>query len=95
MTLWAHCIPFTTNSGPASTNTAIRKRLRWNCSTGASRSNGKRPFTRNFYPKFATIERYFYDTDKREILTADGKPFLDRQMGAGELARAPEKSCFK
>ena len=28
----------------------------------------------NFYPKFATIERYFYDTDNREILTADGKP---------------------
>ena len=25
----------------------------------------------NFYPKFATIERYFYDTDNREILTSD------------------------
>ena len=48
----------------------------------------------NFYPKFATIERYFYDTDNREILTADGKPFIDRQKGAGELARAPKKSCF-
>ena len=22
--------------------------------------------------------RYFYDTDKREILTSDGKPFQDR-----------------
>ena len=41
----------------------------------------------NFYPKFAMIERYFYDTDSRTILTSDGKPFLDRQMGAGELAR--------
>ena len=25
----------------------------------------------NFYPKFATIKRYFYDTDHREILTSD------------------------
>ena len=49
----------------------------------------------NFYPKFATIERYFYDTDNREILTADGKPFQERQMGTGELARAPKASCFK
>ena len=49
----------------------------------------------NFYPKFATIERYFYDTDNREILTSDGKPFLDRQMGAGELARASKESCFR
>ena len=49
----------------------------------------------NFYPKFATIERYFYDADKREILTSDGKPFLDRQLGAGELARAPKTSCFQ
>ena len=28
--------------------------------------------------KVATIERYFYDTDNREILTPDGKPFQDR-----------------
>jgi len=49
----------------------------------------------NFYPKFATIERYFYDTDNREILTSDGKPFLERQISAGELARAPKKSCFR
>ena len=49
----------------------------------------------NFYPKFATVERYFYDTDNREILTSDGKPFQDRQMGTGELARAPKASCFK
>ena len=49
----------------------------------------------NFYPKFATIERYFYDTDNREILTSDGKPFQERQMGTGELARAPKASCFK
>jgi len=82
MTLWAHCIPFATSSGPASTNTATKKRLRWNCPTGASRL-------------FATIERYFYDTDNREILTSDGKPFQDRQMGSGELARAPKASCFK
>ena len=47
------------------------------------------------YPKFATIERYFYDTDNREILTSDGNPFQSRQMGTGELARAPKASCFK
>ena len=41
----------------------------------------------NFYPKFATIERYFYDTDNREILTSDGNPFQSRQMGTGELMR--------
>ena len=49
----------------------------------------------DFYPKFATIERYFYDTDNREILTSDGNPFQGRQMGTGELARAPKASCFK
>ena len=49
----------------------------------------------NFYPKFATIERYFYDTASREILTSAGKPFLDRQTGAGELTRAPKTSCFQ
>ena len=49
----------------------------------------------NFYPKFATIERYFYDTDKRERLLGDGKPCVDRQKVAGELARATKKSCFK
>ncbi len=49
----------------------------------------------NIYPKFATIERYFYDTDNREILTSDGNPFQSRQMGTGELARAPKASCFK
>jgi hypothetical protein len=49
----------------------------------------------NFYPKFATIERYFYDTDNLEILTSDGIPFQSRQMGTGELARAPNASCFK
>ncbi|MBR4654291.1 MAG: hypothetical protein IKO72_13105, partial [Kiritimatiellae bacterium] len=49
----------------------------------------------NFYPKFATIERYFYDTDKREILTSDGNPLQSRQTGTGELARAPKASCFK
>ena len=30
----------------------------------------------NFYPKFATIERNFYDVDKQEILRSDGKPFI-------------------
>ena len=30
----------------------------------------------NFYPKFATIERYFYNPDIHEILTSEGKPFL-------------------
>ena len=49
----------------------------------------------NFYPKFAMIERYFYDTASREILTSTGKPFLDRQTGAGELTRAPKTSCFQ
>ena len=29
----------------------------------------------NFYPKFATIERYFYDIKNHEILTSDGNPF--------------------
>lgn len=28
----------------------------------------------NFSPKFATIERYFYDSDKQEILTVEGIP---------------------
>ncbi len=41
----------------------------------------------NYYPKFAAIERYFYDTDKREILTSDGNPFQSRQTGTGELMR--------
>ena len=49
----------------------------------------------NFYPKFAAIERYFYDVDNREILTSEGKPFQDRSMSAGELARARMVSCFK
>ena len=49
----------------------------------------------NFYSKFATIERYFYDTDNLEILTSDGNPFQSRQMGTGEFARAPKESCFK
>ena len=49
----------------------------------------------NFYPKFAAIERYFHDLDSREILACDGKPFQDRQMNAGELARAPKTSCFQ
>ena len=49
----------------------------------------------NFYPKFATIERYFYDLDNREILTSDGKPFQDRQISAGEFARVSKTSCFK
>ncbi len=29
----------------------------------------------NFYPKFATIERYFYDDETQEILTVEGIPF--------------------
>ena len=49
----------------------------------------------NFYPKFATIERYFYDTGNCEILTSDGNPFQSRQMGTGGLARAPKVSYFK
>ena len=49
----------------------------------------------NFYPKFATIERYFCDADNLEILTSGGIPFQSRQMGTGELARAPNASCFK
>ena len=47
----------------------------------------------NLYPKFATIERYFYDADNHEILTSDGKPF--QELCAGELARIPNNSCFK
>ena len=49
----------------------------------------------NFYPKFATIERYFYDPDIREILTSDGKPFLERSTNAGEFARVSKTSCFQ
>ena len=44
----------------------------------------------NFYPRFATIERYFYDVDKQEILASDGKPFVERSLCAGGLARTPE-----
>lgn len=40
------------------------------------------------------IERYFYNADNREILTSNGKPFLDRIMGAGELAHVPKKKLF-
>ena len=47
----------------------------------------------NFFPKFATIERYFYDAENREITTSDGKPFIERTSGAGELARAPLGCC--
>ena len=49
----------------------------------------------NFYPKFATIERYFFDADNRDILTAEGKPFVERSMSAGRLSRAPVESCFR
>ncbi len=31
----------------------------------------------------------------KEILTSDGKPFQERQMGTGELARVSKASCFK
>ena len=31
----------------------------------------------NFFPRFAVIERYFYDADLREILTSDGRPFVE------------------
>ena len=31
----------------------------------------------------------------KEILTSDGKPFQERQIGTGELARASKVSCFK
>ena len=48
----------------------------------------------NFFPKFAEIERYFYDVESQEILTSDGKPFEDRLLGAGELARVLETSCL-
>ena len=57
----------------------------------------------NFYPKFATVERCFYDTDSREILASDGKPFMNRQVGASRQGgipdpprrRAQKASCFK
>ena len=38
----------------------------------------------NFFPKFATIERYFYDADTHDLLTADGKPFQERKTCPGE-----------
>ena len=34
----------------------------------------------NFYPKSTAIERYFYDTDTREILTSNGTPFQERSI---------------
>lgn len=49
----------------------------------------------NFYPKFATIERYFFDVEKRDILTSDGKPFVERKIYAGRLSSAPRESCFQ
>ena len=49
----------------------------------------------NFYPKFTAVERYFYDSDNREILSSNGMPFQDRQMNPNELARAPKTSCFQ
>ena len=33
----------------------------------------------NFYPKFATIERYFYDAENHEMLASDWKAFQERQ----------------
>ena len=49
----------------------------------------------NFYPKFAAIERYFFDVENREILMSDGKPFEERSIGAGRLSRRSRESCFK
>ena len=49
----------------------------------------------NFYPKFAAIERYFFDVENREILMSDGKPFEERSIGAGRLSRGSRESCFK
>ncbi len=42
----------------------------------------------NFFPGFATIERYFYDSQSREMLTSDGNSFQPKTNCAGELARA-------
>lgn len=42
----------------------------------------------NFYPSFATIERYFYDSETREMLTSNGNPFQSTTNSAGELAHA-------
>ena len=47
----------------------------------------------NFYPRFATVERYFYDDETREILTVDGRRLGDQLPGAGVSARATAKSC--
>ena len=49
----------------------------------------------NFYPKFATIERYFYDADNQEILTSDGKPFQDRQTNASKVTSDTNPNCFQ
>jgi BASS family bile acid:Na+ symporter len=32
----------------------------------------------NFFPPYATIERYFYDAENNVLLGADGKPFVAR-----------------
>lgn len=48
----------------------------------------------NFYPKFATIERYFYDEEESEIFTVDGKKLEERTVSAAELGRE-KKSCLQ
>lgn len=32
----------------------------------------------NFYPRYASIERYFYDVENSVLLGSDGKPFILR-----------------
>ena len=32
----------------------------------------------NFLPKYVTVERYFYDVERREMLTSAGNPFNER-----------------
>ena len=44
----------------------------------------------NFFPKFAVIERYFYDADNQEILTSEGLAFVERQIGASGSTRVSE-----
>ena len=38
----------------------------------------------NFFPKYATVERYFYDVERRVMLTSTGNPFNERNQSSEE-----------
>ena len=41
----------------------------------------------NFLPRFAVIERYFYDPENREMIASDGKKLADRMSAENGYAR--------